>query len=763
MSHSLTAGQTVPAGLSISTVLPDFDFETYSEAGYVWREGDKKWISISGAGKTAGISQVGAPVYAEHPSTEILSIAYDLKEGLGKRLWTPDLPAPDDLLNHIHNGGLLEAHNSAFEFYIWKYVATRQLGWPELRLAQLRCSAAKARAFSLPGSLGMVSKVVGLETKDEAAGKRVIKRYCCPRKPTKLDPRKRIRPEEEPQGIELYQYNLQDIVAESSVSEACPDLSESELELWILDQTINTRGIQIDVPSVVALNAIINQGKDHYDSRIHHLTGGAVENTTKVKALIDWCSLAHNVWLENLDEDTLSEVLGREDFHLHPDCREALEIRRATSSAGVKKLQALTKRTSADDRMRDTLMFYRAHTGRWASMGLQLQNMVANGPKMRLATCCDSVYGSHMKHCQRCVIADPLTEPVEWSGDVMDRVIDMLVTCDFTMANHYLGTGLYGAIAASMRGMVTAAPGNELLCSDYSAIEAVVLAVLAGEQWRIDVFNTHGKIYEMCAAKITGTPFEEMIEYQTRTGQSHPHRKPFGKVPELASGYQGWIGAWKQFGADEHMDEDTIKRSILKWREESPAIVEMWGGQYRETAPGSWDFEPELFGLEGTAIAACLNPGEWHTWRFLRYGVFRDVLYCLLPSGRCLSYHQPRLQESQDRRARKDCWSLTHMMNNSNPKKGKMGWIRVDTYGGMLTENAVQGVARDLLAHGMKCVEAGGYPIVGHVHDEIISEVPIGHGTIEEFENLMMQLPDWATGWPIKAAGGWRGQRYRKE
>jgi|VirMetMinimDraft_7_1064189.scaffolds.fasta_scaffold02121_5 DNA polymerase len=764
MKQELLAGQTVPAGLSFSTVLPDFDFETYSEAGFVWREGDQKWISISGAGKTAGISQVGAPVYAEHPSTEIISIAYDLKDGLGCRLWTPALPAPQDLLDHVASGGLLEAHNSAFEFYIWHHVASKKLGWPQLPIAQLRCSAAKAKAYSLPAALGAVSKVIGMEDKDSATGKRVIKRYCCPRKPTKLDPRKRILPDEEPQGIELYQYNIQDIVAEASVSLACPDLSPEELDMWILDQQINARGIQIDVAAVAALSAIVNEGKEYYDQRIHELTEGAVANTTKVKDLIDWLE-TRNVWLENLEEETLTEILGWEEGKLCPRAREALEIRAATSSAGVKKLQALSKRTSADNRMRDTLAYYRAHTGRWASMGLQLQNMVASGPKLRVATCCGSVYGTAVPfdNCCRCTIADPLPEPVEWDGYVMDKVIAQLVTCDFAMANYYYGKDLYHAIAASMRGMVTCAFGKELLCSDYSAIEAVVLAVLAGEQWRIDVFNTHGKIYEMCAAKITGVPFEEMMQYKEETGNSHPHRKPFGKVPELASGYQGWIGAWKQFGADEYMDEDTIKKSILKWREESPAIVEMWGGQYRETAPQSWEFKPELFGLEGTAVKACLEPGEWHTWRFIRYGVFGDVLYCLLPSGRCLSYHAPRLEARLDRRAKRDGWSLSHMMNNSNPKKGKMGWIRVETYGGMLTENAVQGVARDLLAHGIKNVERAGYPVVGHVHDEIIAEVDEGFGSIEEFESLMMQLPSWAQGWPIKAAGGWREQRYRKE
>jgi DNA polymerase len=164
------------------------------------------------------------------------------------------------------------------------------------------------------------------------------------------------------------------------------------------------------------------------------------------------------------------------------------------------------------------------------------------------------------------------------------------------------------------------------------------------------------------------------------------------------------------------------------------------------------------------AIKAVLDPGTWYTYRWLSYGVFNDVLYCLLPSGRCISYHQPRLTTVNSRMKRELLqYSLSHMNYNTNSKKGRIGWVRVETYGGMLVENATSGVARDILAHAMPKLEAAGYPVVAHVHDEPFSEVPIGFGSIEEFESIMMDLPDWAAGWPIKAAGGWRGHRYRKE
>ena len=277
-----------------------------------------------------------------------------------------------------------------------------------------------------------------------------------------------------------------------------------------------------------------------------------------------------------------------------------------------------------------------------------------------------------------------------------------------------------------------------MICSDYSAIEAVVLAQLAGEQWRIDVFNTHGKIYEMSAAKITGIPFDEIIDHKKRTGDHHPARGKIGKVAELASGYQGWVGAWKAFGADKHLSEDEIKSAVIAWRNESPAIVEFWRG------------------LETAAHNAVMNPGHAYGYRDIAYKMSGDVLYCRLPSGRFIIYHNPRLVTAD--RFGKPVTKLTYMRNDSI-----YGWGRDDTYGGRLAENTVQAVSRDILAHAMPRLEAAGYKIVLHVHDEVAAEVPEGFGSVDELERIMGDLPAWAAGWPVRAAGGWRGVRYRKD
>ena len=282
----------------------------------------------------------------------------------------------------------------------------------------------------------------------------------------------------------------------------------------------------------------------------------------------------------------------------------------------------------------------------------------------------------------------------------------------------------------------------------HDALDVVQRIVLdvppgAGEQWRIDVFNTHGKIYEACMSGITGIPLEDILQYKKEHGSHHPDRKKYGKVPELASGYGGGIGAWKAFGADKFMTDDEIRTNVKAWRDKSPMVTQFW----RE--------------LEKAAILAVQNPGQCYSYRYVTYGVKDDVLYCKLPSGRLLNYHQPRLVPDVLPWG-KTVYRLSYMGWNSDYKKGPIGWMRLDTWGGKLVENWCQAVARDILTHAMVNIDKTGYNIVLHVHDEIVSEVPEGTGSVEQFEQIMSTMPEWAADWPVAAKGGWRGKRYRK-
>jgi len=317
-------------------------------------------------------------------------------------------------------------------------------------------------------------------------------------------------------------------------------------------------------------------------------------------------------------------------------------------------------------------------------------------------------------------------------------------------------------LCGCLRGLFIAKEGHELVCVDFSAIEAVAAACLSRCQWRIEVFSGHGKIYEESAAKATGIPFEEILQYKRDNGMHHPARKTIGKVRELAGGYGGWIGAWKNFGADEFMTDEEIKTDVLKWREESPEIVEMWGGQFRWCGPGKWDYRPELFGLEGAVINAILHPGQCFSHIDITYGVWDDVLFCRLPSGRYLHYHRPRLSPGDDKLRRGPCYQITFEGYNSNSTKGPIGWHRMETYGGRLFENVDQAVAADLQFEALARCEDAGYHIVMHTHDEGSAEVPIGWGSVDEMSAIMSEQPDWASWWPLRAAG-WRHKRYQKD
>jgi DNA polymerase len=710
--------------------LATIDFETYSEAGYKWT--GAKWEKVV-KGQKPAIGLVGAHAYAEHPSTEILCLAYDLLDGRGPQLWTPSDPPPRDLFDYVAGGGLLEATNSQFEFVIWNSPGVKKLGWPPLPLEQLRDVAAKARSWGLPGSRALMGKALGSAIQKDKDGTRLINKFSIPRKPTKNDPRLRIDPATDvDDGPLMYAYCLTDVTSEMADSQQIPDLSPFEEKLFLIDQKINNRGVAIDLDGVRNCSEILKQVEHRYTAELQGITNGAVQSHNELQKIGNWLA-GHGFTMPNMQKDTIVDML--ENPNLPPLCRRVLEIRVALNSAAVKKLGAIERAVSSDGRLRGMFVFAGAtRTQRWTSQIAQLQNMRSRGP----------------------------ATVARWNSDAVESALAVIGTRDLDTVEAVYGSAL-DVVGGCLRGLFVAGPGCELVCSDYSAIEAVGLAQLAGEQWRLEVFRTHRKIYEMSAAKISGVPFEEFIEHKARTGDHHPLRKRIGKVAELASGYQGWIGAWQHFGADEYFDDEKdIKEAILKWRAESPAIVEFWGGQYRQRGD-SWQFDAELYGIEGAAVMAILNPGKVYGYRGIQYGVFDDVLYCRLPSGRRLAYHEPRLEPCEHKLARLPAYKITYMGHNTDSAKGAVGWVRLETWGGKLVENIVQAACRDRLAYALYLLDAAGVPVVLHVHDEIVCETEVGTFGVDELERIMGQAPPWASEWPIVASGGWRGHRFRKD
>lgn len=730
----------------------ELDFETYSEAGFVWDEAANKWRAPQGApqGKK-GLQVINADVYSEHPSTEVLTMSYSLPPEHRVQRWRPGEQLPWDLFAWLMAGGAVRAHNAMFEWLIWNNVCIPKYGFVTFSQYQMRCSMATARVNALPGALGALSDVLQLPTPKDKRGTALLKKFSVPRDPTKANLARRITRDDDPLEFEaLCEYCDTDIIAERQASDRMKPMTADELNFWWVDQEINYRGLGVDRKGVRDCIVVLNQALDKYGAECKALTGF---EAGQLVALRGWLG-AQGVHADSLDAEHLAELLTRE---LPPVARRVLEIRALIGSASVKKLYAMELTASKDDRIRDLIKHHGARTGRPTGEGAQPLNMPRDGPKIKWCDHCNRPFKPSHVVCPHCLTPAP-EKTSKWSAAAVDHVLEAMSYHSLDIIEFFFGDALL-AISGCLRGLFIAAPSKELIASDFSAIEAVVLAMLAGEQWRIDAFRKKEPIYLVGAAKITGRSLEYYLDYHREHGEHHQDRQNIGKVSELACGFGGWVGSYKAFGSTEL--DDVIKKQIIAWRDASPSIVEYWGGQFRG-APWDPTSYAELFGVEGNAIKAILYPHLEFDFRGIKFFMRDAALIVRLLSGRELTYHDAQVRPATREHSRPGELSITYMTWNSNPKYGPMGWGPMDTYGGRLTENIVQATAHDILRHAILGLRAAGYPTVLHVYDEIVAEIPEGTGSVEQFEQIMRSMPSWAADWPIDAAGGWRGKRYRK-
>jgi DNA polymerase len=728
---SLLRGQQFRAYHSVSTVLPDFDFETYSEAGYRWDSERGKWDSLDGiATSRRGLKVVGTRNYVQHPSFRVLCLAYNLKDGTGPKSWRPDMPPPQDLLDYVASGGLIEAFNVEFEREVWNGYCVPKLSWPPLSFEQLRCCMAKAVAFSLPPSLDDVGKVLKITQQKDAKGSAIMRKLTTPRQPTKANPALKWEPWTAPEEFaRLYSYNVQDINAEGEASLRIPDLHPRELEIWQIDQRINERGMQLDLSAVEDCIACFQAAQRRDEAELYRITNGAVGGVSEVAASLQWLRY-QGVYLPNLDEDTVELELTKQHT---PAVKRLLEIRKACSFGSVKKLLAMRAQACADGRLRSQYAFHGAHTSLWNGRGVQVANLYK---------------GSFNKPEQ------------------IELALGILATRDIDFVERAFANGppwergpamsVHEVIANCLRSMIVARSGARLISSDYTAIQAVVTSALAKEEWRMEVFRTHGKIYETMASRLTGNPLQFYLDYRKQNGKHHPDRQ-LGKLAVLSADFGAWVAGWKRFGAEDYGDDDWLKATILKTRAAQPRITELWGGQTRnrfgrdEQGRRANEF-PELYGLEGAAISAVLNPGQCYGYHGVRYLMTDGVLFCLPPSGGApLVYHEPRLERSSRDYARPWEFELYYMGWESDA-----GWCPMKLYGGALTQNVVAKVAREFQANSLVALERTGvYLPVMHTHDEIVTEVEHGRGSVPEYLAIVNSGAPWAIDdkcrpWPVK-------------
>lgn len=633
------------------------------------------------------IGKCGAYRYVDSPNFEILLLAYAYDD---EPVTVIDLAQneaiPKDVLAGISDEGVTKvAHNAAFErVCLSKYLNKR------LDPKAWHCTMVHALSLGFPASLADVGKALNLEEDKQkmAVGKRLITYFCKPCKPTQANgQRTRNYPHHDPEKWDLFkEYNRQDVVTEQAIYERLMKfpLPENERILYCLDQSINDYGIGVDTD---LMDKVIGYSKD-YEAALRkeceELTGGI--NVHSIVQLKQWLTEQEGRQIDSLTKDDVDQLLK---LDLKPSSRRILELRQETGKTSVKKYEAFERSICSDGRIHGAFQFYGAgRTGRWAGRLIQPQNFPRNA-------------------FEDIALARQMVKSARWDE------IEML----YGSMNDVFST--------LIRTLIVPPEGMTFAIADYSAIEARVVAWMADEKWRQDVFANGGDIYCMSATQMFGVPVE-------KHGQNSHLRKK-GKVAELACGYGGGVGALRKMGGEQMgLSEKEMDDIVKKWRRSSPHVVKLW----RELGDAAIE-----------AIDTRLRVKCRHGVSF-KYA--KGILFMTLPSGRSLAYVQPRF----------DGQELTYMGMNQTTRK----WERTKTWGGKLTENLIQAIARDCLATSMQKIQKAGYHIVMHVHDEVIVEVPTddADGHLKRIEELMGEPIEWAPGL-LLTADGFTSEYYRKD
>lgn len=626
----------------------------------------------------------GVYAYADSPAFEVLLFACSFDGG---ETQVVDLAQgeelPGEVEDAVFDGAVVKtAFNANFE----RICLSKHFG-KQLSPESWHCSAVQAAMLALPRSLEDVGTVLGLEQQKMKEGKDLIRYFCMPCKPTKANGgRTRNRPCHAPEKWELFKtYCIRDVDVEKAIRHKLHNflIPKMEMEVYRLDQEINDRGVLVDRELVRRAVSCDLLYKDIVTKRAYELTG--LENPNSVAQLKGWLG-EQGMEIDSLSKKAVGDLIQETDGEVE----ELLKLRLLMAKTSVKKYEAMERSVCTDGRVHGLLQFYGANrTGRWAGRLVQVQNLPQNHiVDLELA---------------RNLVKQGRFEDVEVFYDSTPNVLSELIRTAFIPKT-----------------------GCRFVVADFSAIEARVLAWLSGEKWRLDVFASHGRIYEASASAMFHVPIEEVTK-------GSPLRQK-GKISELALGYGGSVGALVSMGAlDMGLAEAELAPLVSTWRNANPHITQFW-----------WE-------VDTAAIKAVTEKKRTRVGR-ITFEYKSGILFVELPSGRKLSYVKPRMALNKFGRN-----GLTYEGIAENKK-----WSRIETYGPKLVENIVQGTARDLLAEAMLRVEEKSYPIVMHCHDEIIAEVPEGTGSVEEMCAVMAVQPDWAEGLPLRA-DGYECAFYKKE
>ena len=640
------------------------------------------------------IGKAGLYRYAQSPDFGILLFAYQMDEGPVEII---DLAQgeeiPRQVVEALQDSGITKhAYNAAFEWYCLNRAGYRT------PLDQWRCTMAHSLYCGYPAGLDATGKAVGLPQDKQklAAGKALIRYFCVPCKPTKNNGNRTWNlPKHAPEKWELFKgYCRQDVVAEHNILRRLEQfpMPEEEERLWQMDVRMNAFGVRVDEELTDGALYIDERSRQDLMGEAMGITG--IDNPNSTVQLMEWLE-KNGTETDNLRKATVTDLLAGQPAD---NVKRMLEIRQQLGKTSVKKYEAIRKAKGEDGRVRGLTQYYGANrTGRWAGRLVQMQNL----PRNYIGTLDE---------------ARKLVEQKNYEGLRL----------------------IYGNVPDTLSQLIRTAfipsEGNKFVVADFSAIEARVIAWLAGEQWVNEVFATHGKIYEATASQMFHVPVEKI-----KKGNPEYSLRQKGKVATLALGYQGGTAALIAMGAlDMGLTEEELPDIVARWRGANRRICDLW-----------YKVEQAALMAMQTAQAQAVNGLVFSLEGDLLYG--QTFLTVQLPSGRKLFYPKPFLQENQFGKM------ALHYYSTGSSKK----WGVESTYGGKMTENIVQAVARDCLAETLKRIEDRGLHVVFHVHDEVIIDAP-EETTVDGVCRLMAEPIPWAPGLILKGAG-FEGQYYKKD
>lgn len=718
---------------------------------------------------TTDLVKSGVYKYVEDKNTYAWCFSYEFNNDGNVYRWRPCMPDPIRLLEHVASRKTVKAHNAAFERMMWNVVLRANHGlihWPTMTISQQDCTLARAAAIAHPQSLDTLAKALGATQKKDAYGSALMLKMC---KPRKCHADGRIEWWDSEENIaSLMDYCDQDIRTEAEVDTRLPPLTDKELRVWRLDQTINERGVPIDLNAAQRCAELVEYSKKRADAEMRSLTDRTVPKCSNDAKLVAWMN-GRGIECTTVKKSVQDDLMFIADLKGDALVREVIELRKASKKTSTAKYKAMLVCVCSDDRIRGLLAYHGASTGRWAGRLVQPQNF----PRLDF---------------------DEEGYLILWLHELLKNpALSIQDVYDMLTAIHGPSSPLL-ILSRALRSMIKAPAGKKFVGGDFSNIEGRMNAWFANETWKLQAFRDYDTIigtdkkgkpkragpdlYNLAYARSFGVPVESVTKAN----------RQIGKVEELALGYQGSIGAFIDMGdtyglnpydisgpvmlatssrqwditAMQYHKKGTnrfslqekewtaIKVIVDNWRAANPLITQSW-----------WD-------LQDAAIQAVSTPGQVVAVCGGRIQYYSDsrCLWCVLPGGRMLCYSSPNIKSEKVTRTKPDgseydTWrrTVTYWGVDSETRQ----WKELSLYGGLQCENIVQAASRDVMVDRMFAAEDAGYPIILTVHDELLAEPnadSIYHNDVN-LQAIMSIVPKEFEGLPL-AAATWEDTRYVK-